>query len=66
MPKRPNTPCKHPGCPRLTNDRYCDQHAKLHISDRAGAVERGYVIELSDTDIQALTASSNLCGDAIP
>ena len=42
MPTKPKRPCKHPGCPRLTNDRYCDQHAKLHTSDRAGAVERGY------------------------
>lgn len=42
MPKRPQKPCKHPGCPQLTNDRYCGQHAKLHISDRASAVERGY------------------------
>ena len=42
MPTKPKRPCKHPGCPRLTNDRYCDQHAKWHISDRAGAVERGY------------------------
>lgn len=42
MPKRPQKPCKHPGCPRLTNDRYCDQHAKLHINDRENAFERGY------------------------
>ena len=42
MPTKPKRPCKHPGCPRLTNDRYCDQHANLHIGDRANAFERGY------------------------
>jgi 5-methylcytosine-specific restriction protein A len=42
MPMKPKRPCKHPGCPRLRNGRYCDQHAKLHINDRASAVERGY------------------------
>lgn len=42
MPTKPKKPCKHPGCPRLTNERYCDQHAKLHINDRANAFDRGY------------------------
>ena len=42
MPTKPKKPCKHPGCPRLTNDHYCDQHAKLHIKDRANAFKRGY------------------------
>ena len=42
MPIKPKKPCKHPGCPQLTNDRYCDLHAKLHTDDRASAYERGY------------------------
>ena len=42
MPIKSKKPCKHPGCPRLTNDRYCDQHAKPHINDRESAFERGY------------------------
>ena len=41
--------------------------SEVSINKRpSGAVERGYVIELSDADIQALTVSSNLCGDVIP
>ena len=28
MPSRPNRPCSQPGCPRLTNDRFCEEHAK--------------------------------------
>lgn len=42
MPKRPQKPCKHPGCPRLTDSQYCEIHIKLHISDRVGAFGRGY------------------------
>ncbi|MBS6365582.1 MAG: HNH endonuclease [Actinomycetaceae bacterium] len=28
MPVKPASPCSHPGCPELTHDRYCEQHAK--------------------------------------
>ena len=28
MPYRPKRPCSHPGCPRLTNGRFCEEHAK--------------------------------------
>ena len=34
MTTKPKKPCKHPGCPRFTNERYCDQHAKLNINDK--------------------------------
>ena len=29
MPKRPKRPCSHPGCGRLTDDRYCDEHRQI-------------------------------------
>lgn len=29
MPYKPRRPCSHPGCPRLTYGRFCDEHAKL-------------------------------------
>ena len=35
-------PCRHPGCPKLTDGMYCEGHAKLHASDRASASVRGY------------------------
>ena len=35
-------PCRHPGCPRLTDGMYCEEHARLHASDRASASVRGY------------------------
>ena len=29
MPKKPKRPCAYPGCGRLTNGRYCDEHRQL-------------------------------------
>ena len=36
MPRRPNTPCKHPGCGRLVpyGTMYCEEHKPLHQHDR--------------------------------
>lgn len=44
MPRRPDTPCKHPGCPKLVSygSMYCDDHKVLHRTDRASASKRGY------------------------
>lgn len=29
MPYRPKRPCSYPGCPKLTDGRYCPEHKKL-------------------------------------
>lgn len=29
MPRKPKRPCSYPGCPELTDDRYCEQHQSL-------------------------------------
>lgn len=29
MPRKPKRPCSHPGCPNLTEERFCEEHAKL-------------------------------------
>jgi len=29
MPRKPKRPCSYPGCPRLTEERYCEEHKKL-------------------------------------
>ncbi len=44
MSTRPNTPCRHPGCPALVpyGTKYCGKHASLHAKDRKSASERGY------------------------
>ena len=40
MPTRPKKPCRHPGCPNLTDERYCSEHSV--DNKRASAHERGY------------------------
>ena len=42
MPRRPKTPCKHPGCPELTHGKYCEEHTKLYANERGSAASRGY------------------------
>ena len=29
MPRKPKHPCRYPGCPRLTDERYCEEHRKV-------------------------------------
>ncbi|WP_415917872.1 HNH endonuclease [Xylanivirga thermophila] len=29
MPRKPKRPCSYPGCPILTDDRYCEEHNSL-------------------------------------
>lgn len=29
MPRKPKRPCSFPGCGRLTDDRYCDEHRQI-------------------------------------
>ena len=29
MPRAPKKPCRYPGCPRLTENTYCEEHAAL-------------------------------------
>ena len=29
MPKKPKRPCSYPGCSKLTDGRFCEEHAKL-------------------------------------
>ena len=44
MPRFPNHPCSHPGCPRLVprGKKYCDEHAALHPEESRSAGGRGY------------------------
>lgn len=29
MPRKPKHPCSHPGCPNLTDRRFCEEHEKI-------------------------------------
>jgi len=35
MPYKPKKPCAHPGCPALTNARFCPAHAKQDAQEYA-------------------------------
>lgn len=28
MPRKPKRPCSHPGCPKLTDGRFCEEHQR--------------------------------------
>ena len=40
MPRSPKRPCRHPGCPNLSDGVYCEQHRGLYA--RESAAQRGY------------------------
>ena len=44
MSMKPNTPCKHPGCPALVpyGTRYCEKHKPLHPEENRSASKLGY------------------------
>lgn len=47
MPKKPKRPCSAPGCPKLTDERFCEEHQKeanrnYEKYDRDSAVRRRY------------------------
>jgi len=47
MPRKPKRPCSHPGCPELTEGRFCDKHQKAEAQryekyDRDPAIRRRY------------------------
>ena len=33
MPTKPKKPCSYQGCPKLTNDRYCELHQKKRTEE---------------------------------
>lgn len=43
VPRKPKQPCAYPGCPRLTDGRYCEEHRKL--------VEKNYERYSRDPDV---------------
>jgi len=41
VPRKPKRPCNFPGCPKLTDGRYCEEHAKV-MSEKYNRYERPY------------------------
>ena len=47
LPRRPKRPCSYPGCPKLTDGRFCEEHAKVEAQryeryERDPATKRRY------------------------
>jgi len=44
MPRTPDHPCAHPGCPKLVpgGKKYCEKHRALHPEEVRPAASRGY------------------------
>lgn len=42
MPYKPMRPCSFPGCPNLTDGKYCEEHKSKAPKDRPSAGKRGY------------------------
>lgn len=47
MPRKPKRPCSYPGCPELTDRRFCEEHAKKEAAryekyDRDPATRKRY------------------------
>jgi 5-methylcytosine-specific restriction protein A len=40
MPRKPKRPCRHPGCPSLSDDVFCEAHRGRYARESAAA--RGY------------------------
>ena len=40
MPRKPKRPCRHPGCPKLSDAVYCEEHRGFYARDSASV--RGY------------------------
>ena len=41
MPRKPQRPCRYPGCPHLTDGVYCEEHAKI-MDQHYEKFQRGY------------------------
>ncbi len=42
MPNKPRHPCAVPGCPNLTDAKYCEEHRNTDEQRRGSSTARGY------------------------
>lgn len=67
MPVRSKRPCSVPGCPRLTDERWCEEHtknknvARPYDLNRGNSAERGYDNDWRKLRIVALKRDHYLC-----
>ena len=64
MPRKPKRPCSYPGCPNLTDGRFCEEHSKLYNQN----LTKGSVLIEIGTDANTMEEayySAELVGKAI-
>ena len=44
MPRKPKKPCAYPGCPNLTDTRYCDEHKSLETDEWRSGSRNGFYL----------------------
>ena len=74
MPSKPNKPCAYPGCPNLTDGRYCPEHQqkvnsnyeKYVATERAQIIEHAKWLGTSKTEVEGKLAKVGLFNCTIP
>jgi len=69
VPSKPPHPCAHPGCPKLTFERFCEEHAKAEARrynryDRDPASKKRYGHQWQKVRARFLTANP-LCVECL-
>lgn len=52
MARKPIRPCKHPGCPELTRDGWCDKHKPKHRRHASADYHRWYSLPIWTKDLR--------------
>jgi 5-methylcytosine-specific restriction protein A len=67
-PWKSKHPCSYPGCPKITADRFCEQHSKIgdrkYDEERGTASERGYDAQWQKVRIMKLNEDP-LCEECL-
>ncbi len=64
MPRKPLKPCRHPGCPALTRDGWCDKHKPKHQRRESAEYHGWYSLPIWTGDLRpAQLAREPFCGE---
>ena len=64
MPMKPKKPCRHPGCPKLTDGLYCEEHEALQQAWLQQAVAEGKGKIPEGTSFVCSVLKGRPCGDS--
>ena len=58
VPRRPKSPCSYPGCPNLTDGRYCEEHENgANRSYESMAETKLYAVGMDEHGNESVTAT---------